>query len=685
MPSIRIMSDDLSNKIAAGEVVDRPSSVVKELVENAIDANSSSIEVYIEEGGLNVIKVIDNGKGMDREDSQLAFQRHATSKLTSEADLFRISTLGFRGEALPSIAAVAKVTLQTWNGEESTGTNLVIEDGEIKQLADAPLRQGTIIEIKELFYNTPARYKYLRTVHTELSHITDYMNRLALAYPEISFKLFHHDRLLLQTNGNNQRLSVMAAIYGHQTAKQLIPLSASHIDFSVEGYIGKPELSRSGRQYMSVIINGRYVRSVAINQAIIRAYHTLLPIHRYPVVVLSLTMDASLIDVNVHPAKLEVRLSKEKELIDWLEAEIKQTLHKQRLIPEHGDTRSLKKTSAFIGANKAPSLNRTKLKSEQQQFDLRLPPRERLSGLSSESSASNASGALNETSANASNNNEALRSSSSETSINDASAVRETTFNESFGLSEKIQQTEVIQQTETFEHTEGNAQSKNEKQVKESTGQHTGKVPQSQEGIEQAADSSRIPFLEPIAQLHGTYILAQNENGLYMIDQHAAQERIWYERYAKQLNEPERVNQELAIPIVLEYTSGEYTLIKENAELLSQVGLFLEDFGHHSYIIRSHPQWFPQGEEESLIREVIDYVIQQKGKIQWMAFRDEVAMMMSCKKAIKANRYLTKREMEALVDELRLSSNPFTCPHGRPITVLLSKYEIEKMFKRVMS
>jgi DNA mismatch repair protein MutL len=629
MPIIQIMNEHLSNKIAAGEVVERPASVVKELVENSIDAGSTIIEVFVQEGGLGSIKVVDNGRGMDHEDASLAFERHATSKLKTDRDLFQILTLGFRGEALPSIAAVSHVSLQTWDGEAETGTHVMIQGGKIKETQDAPPRKGTVIEVKDLFYNTPARYKYLKSIHTELSHISDYINRLALAHPEISFRLLHNDKELLSTNGNGQHLGVISAIYGYSTAKQMIALKASHIDFEVEGYLGKPEITRSNRQYMSVIVNGRYIKNYALNQAITRAYHTLLPVHRFPVVILSLKMDASLLDINVHPAKLEARFSKENELIEWLEQEIVQTLHREQLIPQP------------LQAQK-----KDKQTNVQQTINLQLPD----SIISQEPPAT-----------------------SYIESVKEATEHFLASGKEDVHVGRERQEAQEAQEAQVPKDTH-----------EETTeGLRNGTIEQS---IEQSfeAPNKGIPLLFPLAQLHGTYILAQNENGLYMIDQHAAQERIWYERFYKKLNHPLRQNQELLISIVLEFTSGEYTLIKENIDLLEGAGLFLEEFGHHSYRVSSHPQWFPTGEEEDLIRDMIQYIIERKGKVEWIRFREKVAIMMSCKQAIKANRYLTKPEMEALLEELRLSSNPYTCPHGRPITVLVSKYDIEKMFKRVM-
>lgn len=633
MPRIKIMAEDLANKIAAGEVVERPASVVKELVENAIDAQSTMIDVSVREGGLDGIRVVDNGVGMEREDALLAFHRHASSKLISAQDLFRISTLGFRGEALPSIASVSHLALETWDGKEDVGTKVYVEGGVIKKVQDAPLRQGTLIEVTNLFYNTPARFKYLRSVHTEISHIADYMNRLALAFPNISFRLKHNDKDLLKTAGNGQLLSVIAEIYGRQVAQKMIPVSSEHIDFTVHGFLSQPELHRSSRKYMTIFINGRYVRHHGLHQTIQRAYHTLLPVHRYPLVVLSLRMDPSLVDVNVHPAKLEVRLSKEEELIEWLESVLKEALLVKQQIPD---------ASSLTGPRNK------KEKPIQGQMDFSLPVK-----------------------------------SMPPMQVKETSPLLEKHWlAEKEGFAVENGRKGTFQQR-TVEPNSGTNREQSFVSKESMPGQREDL--EDRKGVEiQDPINTRIPLLSAIGQLHGTYILAQNEQGLYMIDQHAAQERIWYEYFYEKLNQPVRESQELLVPVVLECTGTEAEILNEYKSILADLGLFLEEFGYHTYMIRSHPVWFPKGEEESLIREIVDYLMQHKKRPEWITIREKVAIMMACKAAIKANQYLSKQEMESLLEQLRNCSNPFTCPHGRPITVFFSKYELEKMFKRVM-
>ncbi|WP_044479937.1 DNA mismatch repair endonuclease MutL, partial [Paenibacillus antibioticophila] len=329
MAKITVLDEHIANQIAAGEVVERPASVVKELVENSVDSGASKIEVQVEEGGLELIKVMDNGSGIESEDCEKAFYRHATSKLANGRDLFQIRSLGFRGEALPSIAAVSKVRLVSSADDSGLGRVIAIEGGTLKENEVTAAPQGTDITIKELFYNTPARLKYMKTIQTELGHVSDVMYRQALAHPEISFSLKHNGNSLLQTGGSGGLLQVIAAIYGINTSKAMIPIEGENLDYRVTGFIGLPELTRSSRTGMSTIVNGRYIRNTGLQQSILRAYHTLLPINRYPLVVLQLEMHPSLVDVNVHPAKLEVRFSKESELNAFVEETLRQALSQQ--------------------------------------------------------------------------------------------------------------------------------------------------------------------------------------------------------------------------------------------------------------------------------------------------------------------------------------------------------------------
>jgi DNA mismatch repair protein MutL len=621
------LSDELSNKIAAGEVVERPASVVKELVENAIDADSTVIEIDIEEAGLASIRVLDNGEGMENDDCKRAFRRHATSKIKDENDLFRVRTLGFRGEALPSIASVSHLEITTSTGE-GAGTKLMLQGGNIISESRSSSRKGTEIVVSNLFFNTPARLKYMKTVHTELGNITDVVNRIALAHPEVSIRLRHHGKNLLQTNGNGDVRHVLAAIYGTAVAKKMLPLHVSSLDFEVKGYIALPEITRASRNYMSSVINGRYIKNFPLVKAVHEGYHTLLPIGRHPITFIEITMDPILVDVNVHPSKLEVRLSKETELHDLIRDGIKDVFKQQQLIP-----------SAQLPKKSAPVI-----KNEQQFITFDEKPAERKVP------------------------EKAPMPSYSPMKL--SSVVKEPVEIEDELPSEQLETHSVAETKQRME----------EPAVSEEWPEAFEQEPAQEQ---QQTSSERVPIMYPIGQMHGTYILAQNENGLYIIDQHAAQERIKYEYFREKVGEVEPEVQDMIVPLTFHYSTNEALIIEQHQQELESVGVFLESFGSNSYIVRCHPAWFPKGEEAELIEEIIQQVLDSKN-IDIKKLREEAAIMMSCKGSIKANRHLRNDEIKALLDDLRSTSDPFTCPHGRPIMIHHSTYEMEKMFKRVM-
>jgi DNA mismatch repair protein MutL len=626
MGKIIQLDDALSNKIAAGEVVERPASVVKELVENAIDAGSTVIEIEVEEAGLAKIRITDNGNGIEEDDVLLAFQRHATSKIKNENDLFRIRTLGFRGEALPSIASVARLEMKTSTGD-GAGNRVVIEGGKVEVYEKASSRRGTDITITDLFFNTPARLKYMKTIHTELGNITDVVNRLALSHPEVAFRLIHNERRLLQTNGNGDVRQVLASIYGMAIAKQLVPISGESLDYKISGYASMPEVTRASRNYISTMINGRFIKNYALAKAIQEGYHTLLPIGRFPIVLLNIDMDPLLVDVNVHPSKMEVRISKEAELNELVTGIIKNAFKSKILIP-----------SAYTHEKKEiPKSEQTTLILDERTNDTPLSKEIKWE-----------------------------RPALSSPTIQEKAEPLKVNF-------EPVEpRVEVENHHQNWEYEEPEIE-----QEPIETEQHTA-VPHEDDTIE-----SRIPRLYPIGQMHGTYIFAQNENGLYIIDQHAAQERLKYEYFREKVGQVHAELQELLVPITLDYSTDEYLKINENRMELEKVGVFLEEFGLNSYIVRSHPQWFPKGEEKQIIEDMIEQLLLMK-KVDIKKLREEAAIMMSCKASIKANRHLRNDEIQALLDDLRKASDPFTCPHGRPIIVHYSSYEMEKMFKRVM-
>lgn len=618
MSQIVLLDEALANKIAAGEVVERPASVVKELVENALDASSTRIHVDIEEGGLAKIRIVDDGAGIREEDCERAFMRHATSKIKKEQDLFHIRTLGFRGEALPSIASVSKLTITTSDGETS-GVKLYLEGGKIIRKSSAPLRKGTEIVVTDLFYNTPARLKYLKTIHTEMGHITDVMNRMALSHPEVAFLLTHNGKKIFQTSGNGQMLQVIQQIYGSSVVKQMIPIHLESLDFTLDGFLAKPEINRASRHYISTLVNGRFIKNYPLAKAIIEGYRNLLPIGRYPIVVLSIKMDPILVDVNVHPAKLEVRFSKEKELNEWVTEGIREKFRQETLIPNVERPTSVKQKSdqqTFTFITHQQPVVLTEPETIQETIGL------------------GKSGYIEE-----------------KKIVENQKDV--TITNEFLPLDEEWE--DILEEVEEQERSKG----------------------------EEEKNDSRVPTLYPIGQMHGTYILAENEQGLYIIDQHAAQERINFEYYRQKLANPSNNLQELLLPIRFEFTHAEVLKIEEAKDELQKVGIFLEPFGGRTYVVKSHPTWFPKGEEETLIREIIDQVIEQN-KVDLQLLREDVAAMASCKASIKANQHLRKEEMFELLETLRNMIDPFTCPHGRPVMIHISSYDMQKLFKRVM-
>ncbi|MEO4053343.1 DNA mismatch repair endonuclease MutL [Solibacillus sp. CAU 1738] len=617
MGKIQIMDEWLSNKIAAGEVVERPASVVKELVENAIDAGSTTIEVFLEEAGLTSIQVVDNGSGMDEEDAMKSFSRHATSKIEKEQDLFRIRTLGFRGEALASIASVSKVTLKTSNG--ISGIELSLEGGHVKEQKPTALRKGTDLTVAQLFFNTPARLKYLKTIQTELGHSIDLLNRLALGNPQIAFKLVHNGQPLLQTNGRSNVQQVLASIYGAQNAKKMIAFNGETSDYKVHGFATLPEITRASKNYMSIFVNGRWVKHYLVQKAIVDAYHTFLPIERYPIVVLYIEGDPQLTDVNVHPAKHQVRLSKEPELLQLIEQTIREAVRASVRVPLAAkQEKPVRVPSEQMNIWKpAPTFNEEKMNAVVDKLT--------------------------------------------------ANQVVKEPF-----VGEPVVPTKV--ETDWYPNIS--------EQVKEPGQQIENKM--FEEPLTETEKKEPFPQLEIVGQIHGTYIIAQMEDGFYLIDQHAAQERIKYEYFREKVgdvNPNER--QSLLLPLTFHYAADEALILKEYTAALQEVGVYLEEFGQSSFVVREYPTWFPKGFEQEIIEELIEQVLKTR-KTDIKKLREEAAIMMSCKKSIKANYYLTKEQMVQLLDDLRAADNPFTCPHGRPVLIHFSTYEVEKMFKRVM-
>lgn len=660
MAKIMLLDEHIANQIAAGEVVERPASVVKELVENSVDSGATKIEVQVEEGGLELIKVTDNGSGIESEDCEMAFYRHATSKLANGRDLFQIRSLGFRGEALPSIAAVSKVRLVSSADDSGLGRVIAIEGGTLKENELTAAPQGTDITIKELFYNTPARLKYMKTIQTELGHVSDVMYRQALAHPEIAFSLKHNGNTLLQTGGSGGLLQVIAAIYGINTSKAMLPIEGENPDYRVTGFIGLPELTRSSRTGMSTIINGRYIRNTGLQQSVLRAYHTLLPINRYPLVVLQLEMHPSLVDVNVHPAKLEVRFSKELELNTFVEETLRQALSQQVLIPQVAKQPLGKPGSGSVIQEQLrfPAFRPDSADPAAHAAAATSQPARETAGQVPPGAAPASGGAYNAPAA-----REAAAAGW-------PSALRERPAPGSFagsagGAAQPIHAAPPASR-------EAAAQPARPADAGALYG-----------APEASPELPVFPELTLIGQHHGTYLIAQDEQGLYLIDQHAAHERVNYEYYYEKFGKPADASQELLLPLTLEFTSGEAEKLKDRLSWFQQAGVILEHFGGGTFRVAAYPYWFPEGEEASIITEMAEWVLHER-QLDLAKLREKSSIMVSCKASIKANQKLTEEEAVTLIARLANCKQPYTCPHGRPIVISFSNYDLEKLFKRVM-
>ncbi|HPE14765.1 MAG TPA: DNA mismatch repair endonuclease MutL [Bacilli bacterium] len=576
MSIIKIMDVNLSNKIAAGEVVEKLMNVVKELVENSIDARSSEINIDLIESGLTEIKVTDDGTGMSKEDVINSLKRHATSKIYDDSDLFKIDTLGFRGEALPSIASVSKMEISSSMGD--IGTRIVIHGGEEQEISSSDARRGTTVTVKNIFYNTPARLKYLKSTYTELANIIDYVNKMALSFPNIKFTLTNDEKMLLNTDGSNNLLKVINSIYGLSVSSKMVKIENVSDDYEISGYISFPEVNRSTKNSLTILVNNRVIKNSEINKTILESYHTYLFKDRYPVVVLNILVDPSLIDVNIHPTKMDIKFSKMDYLKDLIFKTVSRALQNLTLIPKYEQVSELKQEN--IANNKVDFTNE---------------------------------------------------------------------------ITEKVNIEEIklnFAEPEIF-------------------------VSEKQEEIKK----EKFVMIEPIGVIHGTYIIGENEIGMFIIDQHAAQERINYEYYLKEMGKDTYDTIDLLIPIKIEFTAPEYLKFKENMQALQKLNISIEEFGENTIIVRNHPIFIKKDYAEESIRKIIDVVINM-GSFDKEKFIEKSAITLACKMSIKANEQISLEEMRQLIRSLRETNNPFTCPHGRPTIISFTKYELEKMFKR---
>lgn len=636
MHKIHELSTILADQIAAGEVVERPASVVKELVENSIDAQSTQIDINIEDAGLKKVEIIDDGIGINHDDVEIAFKRHATSKINNQRDLFKVQSLGFRGEALPSIASVSDVHLKTSTGDE--GTQIHIKGGEIKEIKPAEARRGTSICVEDLFFNTPARLKYMKTIKTELAKISDIVDRLAIGHPDIAFSLVHNQREILRTSGRGQLQQVIGDIYGAKNLKRIIKIENADNDFKISGFVSLPELTRASRNYVTITLNGRYVKNYALFKAITDGYGSKLMVGRYPIAVLNIELDPVLTDVNVHPTKQTVRISKEDQLCNLVAQTIYDTIYQENLIPE------------VMTRDRAvqPRYTTEQLQMQINQY---------------------------------SKTNEEPKS---ESLVNDyVEPVLQPQAEE-----EETTPKEDIKNSDIDAIYISNKAQLNDKDVQSFAHRYEhsvtpfGESEVTDDEVSNNDDQPRFPKLLYIGQLHGTYLIAESDDGMYIVDQHAAQERINYERLRTEIGEVANDQQSLLVPLVLDYPNRDALIIQEKLGMLQEVGLNVEPFGKNSFVVKQHPTWIEEGNEEETIREMIDWVINHKN-ISVASFRAQTAIMMSCKQAIKANHHLDRKQAVHLLDELATVNNPFNCPHGRPVLVSFSNTDMEKMFKRI--
>lgn len=597
MGKIVVLDELTANKIAAGEVVERPASIVKELVENAIDAGSTRIEVSITDGGMAMISVSDNGGGMDNQDARLAFERHATSKIKDAGDLDSIVSLGFRGEALPSISAVSRLNLRTRVKDSVSGVEVTVEGGRIHPIKETGCPSGTAIQVSDLFYNTPARKKHLKGPNTEAGHVSDVINKFAMGYPHISFQLTVNGRLALKSPGKGDLLEAIASVYGISYARDMISIQAHTDDGDLSGYIGQPSLSRAGKSHQIIFINGRFVRNWLISDAVEKAYHSMIMIGRHPVFVINLVINPGDVDVNVHPAKTEVRLAQAGRWGDFITAAVVDSLAGNRLIP----------TADLGGEPKAEPNPASK--------DLKRP------GLGEQ-------------------------------------AAQQAWPMPSFPYAAAGRVLEVKADTE-----------------------YTGIPVKARDN--ELNTTGQFPELRPIGQIDCTYIVAQGLDGMYMIDQHAAHERVLYEKF---MEKPDEIvaSTQLLFPSSLQLTYQESQVLNDHVFNFTDLGFVIEHFGGETFLLRAVPSGTVKNGGKEIFLDLLDYFSHNRHTISGKALREKVIITMACKSAIKANHKLGLPEMESLISQLAEARQPYTCPHGRPTLVHFSGYDLEKKFKRVV-
>lgn len=674
MGRIAVLDQQTIDRIAAGEVVERPASVVKELVENAVDAGASQVTVEIREGGIGYIRITDNGSGIEKEDIPLAFLRHSTSKIRSAEDLTGVTSLGFRGEALSSISAVSMVELITKTRTELLGSRCCLEGGIKKSLEETGAPDGTTFIIRNLFYNTPARKKFLKTEMSEAAAVHELMTRLALSHPEISFKVFIHNQMKLQTAGNGSLKDVIYHIYGRDIAMRLLPVDRKEGPLHLTGFIGKPEISRGNRNYENYFVNGRYVKSRIIARGIEDGYKTFMMQHRYPFVCLNFHMDGTMLDVNVHPAKMELRFSRQNLVYDMVQRTVKEALSGKELIPEVTIGKETKEPASIQDRKAAVSLQAAvqepvSLMEEPDQkpvLPVRKPDQNPVSPVQEPNRKP------------LSPVREPEQELPEPVKEPDAPADQDLAY----FMAEMKKRVEERHRREQQMLKEDNGYQAEPETARTETAAEA--VPEQLSLFDgKLLSKEAVIRHEIIGQLFGTYWLVQYGDRLYIIDQHAAHEKVLYERLMKDLREQTFQSQLLSPPIVLNLSMQEEQLFIKYRQNFADMGFEIEEFGDRAYAVRAVPSNLPGIARHEILMDLLDSLSEISPNISSDTLLDKMASM-SCRAAVKGNRQMTAMEAKALIDELLTLENPYNCPHGRPTIISMTKHELEKKFKRIV-
>lgn len=664
MPQIQVLDQITIDKIAAGEVIERPASIVKELVDNSIDAKAASVTVEIQDGGISLIRVTDNGSGIEREDIRNAFLRHSTSKIRKVEDLAHIASLGFRGEALSSISAVTRTELITKTKEDTFGTRYVIEGGVEQSLEDAGAPDGTTFLVRQLFYNVPARRKFLKTPMTEAGHVQDLLMRLALSHPEVAFTFINNGQTKMRTSGNGKLKDVIYSIYGREAAANLIELDYSMDGLVMKGYLGKPVITRGNRNFENYFVNGRYVKNAMLSKAIEDAYKDFLMQHKFPFVVIHFQVDGEKIDVNVHPTKMEMRFQRQQDVYNIVYEGVHRTLLEPELIPQVEAPAPKvisqpKSESPFLLKPKtAPQPMEKKPEEKEEPHDeayFMKKMKERV--LSYHQRNSSAEVAKKE---------QIFRPQAQAERIKDALARAKEVEKQPQKQAEE--QPELIRETPVYET----------KPVTEEKAEQLNLFEEHLLKREKKAEYKLI------GQVFETYWLVEFENSLYIIDQHAAHERVLYERTLKEMKNREFTAQYLSPPIILSLSMQEAQVLNENMDRFTRIGFEIEPFGGEEYAVRAIPDNLFGIAKKELLLEMLDDLTDGISTSMTPELIDEKVASMSCKAAVKGNNRLSAQEADALIGELLLLENPYHCPHGRPTIIAMTQRELEKKFKRIV-